>query len=148
MNGAYSFTVWGTAAPQGSKRHVGNGVMRESSPRVYTWRDDVRCIALENLPAQWDPRSAIRLDLTFCFQRPNSHYGRKAGILYLKRNAPPEPTSGRLGDLDKLQRAIFDALTGIVYADDRQVVEVHASKVYLSEGASLPYTSITITPLQ
>jgi hypothetical protein len=34
MSGAYSFTVSGIAAPQGSKRHVGNGVMLESSDRV------------------------------------------------------------------------------------------------------------------
>jgi len=43
----YSFTVWGIAAPQGSKRHVGNGVMLESSDRVRPWRQDVRFAALE-----------------------------------------------------------------------------------------------------
>ena len=34
------------------------------------------------------------------------------------------------GDLDKLLRALFDALTGIVYVDDSQVVRVSASKTF------------------
>jgi len=33
-------------------------------------------------------------------------------------------------DLDKLLRALLDALTGVAYADDAQVVELTAQKVY------------------
>lgn len=36
--------------------------------------------------------------------------------------------SCRPPDLDKLQRAVLDALTGIVYVDDAQVVEIEAGK--------------------
>jgi Holliday junction resolvase RusA-like endonuclease len=32
--------------------------------------------------------------------------------------------------LDKLIRAVLDALTGIAYIDDGQVVEITASKIY------------------
>lgn len=35
-------------------------------------------------------------------------------------------------DLDKLERALWDALTGIAYADDRQVVASVATKRYAS----------------
>ena len=39
----YVITVEGIeAAPQGSKRHVGRGIMIESSKRVKPWRDAVR----------------------------------------------------------------------------------------------------------
>ena len=33
-------------------------------------------------------------------------------------------------DLDKLVRAVLDALTGICYLDDSQVTDIRASKVY------------------
>ena len=41
MMGALTFRVYGTPAPQGSKRHVGRGVMVESSKKVAPWRQDV-----------------------------------------------------------------------------------------------------------
>ena len=44
---ALTITVHGTPAPQGSKRHVGNGVMVESSKKVKPWRQDVKHAALE-----------------------------------------------------------------------------------------------------
>jgi crossover junction endodeoxyribonuclease RusA len=142
----YSFTVWGIAAPQGSKRHVGKGVMLESSDRVRPWRQDVRFAALEERPPNWDMATPMRLDLVFWFPRPASHYGTRNGISYLKANAPIEPVSARIGDIDKLQRAVFDALTGVAYLDDRQVVEVEARKAYLMGPDAAPYAHITIAP--
>ena len=39
--------VYGTPAPQGSKRHVGRGVMVESSKKVKPWREAVKQAALD-----------------------------------------------------------------------------------------------------
>lgn len=142
----YSFTVWGTAAPQGSKRHVGNGVMLESSDRVRPWRQDVRFAALEERPLDWDMATPMHLELVFWFPRPASHYGTKNGLSYLKPTAPVEPTSARLGDIDKLSRAVLDALSGVAYIDDRQVVELEARKAYLMGPDAAPYTHIAISP--
>ena len=141
----FSFMVFGTAAPQGSKRLIGK-VMVESSRRVHPWRSDVRSTAIQNKPARWDLTSPMQVELTFWFPRPASHYGTKAGISYLKADAPAEPVSSRVGDLDKLCRAILDALTGVAYLDDRQVVELQATKAYLMGRDAAPYTQITITP--
>jgi len=146
MSGSYAFTVWGTAAPQGSKRHVGNGVMLESSDRVRPWRQDVRFAALERRPPEWDMTTPMRIGLTFWFARPASHYGTKNGITYLKANAPAQPVSARLGDIDKLSRAVLDALTGVAYLDDRQVIQLEATKGYLKEQDASPLTIIAIAP--
>ena len=40
------------------------------------------------------------------------------------------PTGKREGDVDKLLRAILDAMTGVVYGDDSQVVDAHPRKEY------------------
>jgi len=146
MSLAYSFIVHGPAAPQGSKRHVGNGVMLESSKRLRPWRQDVRFAALEKRPPDWDMTKPMRIGLVFWFARPASHYGTKNGITYLKANAPVQPVSARLGDIDKLSRAVLDALTGVAYLDDRQVTWLEASKFYIDDDRFPPCTIIAIAP--
>ena len=143
MTFPYCFTVWGTAAPQGSKRHLGKGVMVESSTRLLPWRQDVRFAALERRPPDWDMTTPMQLDLTFWFARPASHYGTKNGITYLKANAPAQPVSARLGDIDKLSRAVLDALSGVAYLDDRQVIQLEARKAYLKGQDTAPCTFIS-----
>ena len=65
------------------------------------------------------------MELAFTFIRPRWHYGRRG----LRPSAP-------LGhavrpDLDKLARAVLDALVGAgVIRDDAQVAELHATKGY------------------
>lgn len=49
-------------------------------------------------------------------------------------------------DLDKLERAILDALTGVFYRDDSEVVHVEKWKRYAEDGAP-PSVVITILPI-
>jgi crossover junction endodeoxyribonuclease RusA len=42
----------------------------------------------------------------------------------------PYPSKARDGDLDKLMRALFDAMTGVVYKDDGQVCSSSEDKRY------------------
>jgi Holliday junction resolvase RusA-like endonuclease len=64
---------------------------------------------------------ALLLEATFYRPRPASHFGsgRNAGVL--KASAPPFPTVRP--DTTKLLRAIEDALKGIWYRDDAQIVD-------------------------
>ena len=146
MSGGFSLIVYGTAAPQGSKRHIGKGVMLESSKRLRPWRQDVRFAALEMRPPDWDMTKPMGLVLEFRFSRPQSHFGTKSGASYLKPKAPAQPVSARLGDIDKLSRAVLDALTGVAYLDDRQVIQLEASKGYLKKQYASPVTIIRIHP--
>ena len=130
MNPSVTFAVHGLPAPQGSKRHVGKGIMVESSKSVQPWRIDVKHTALSNLPSDWDKNLPMALSIVFRFNRPKFHYGKKG----VRPSAPAHNTSARCGDLDKLQRATFDALTGVAFDDDRQVISVNASKRYCAEG--------------
>jgi Holliday junction resolvase RusA-like endonuclease len=68
----------------------------------------------------------VKLAVTFSFPRPKSHY-RSDGVT-LKPSAPYYKTSAP--DLDKLQRAIGDALTGTVFRDDALVAVWEVRKVY------------------
>lgn len=55
------------------------------------------------------------------------------------KNAPP--LSRRYGDIDNLVKSIMDAMTGLVYLDDAQVMQISARKV----RSSANLISITIT---
>jgi Holliday junction resolvase RusA-like endonuclease len=78
----------------------------------------------------------IYLEAEFRFIRPKHHYkggNRERGTL--KHGAPAFPI-GR-PDRGKLLRCIEDALTGIVYVDDAQVVKGDVSKVYGTPGVTV-----------
>ena len=137
-----TFVVYGLAAPQGSKRHMGNGILVESSKAVRPWRQDVKHAALACIPPDWDPSLPMALSVVFRFKRAKAHIGKK-GVL---PSAPEHNTSGRHGDLSKLVRSTEDALTGVVYDDDRQIVTLTASKRYCV-GDEPQGAVITVTPL-
>lgn len=132
--------VAGTPAPQGSKKHVGRGVMVESSKAVKPWREAVKWAAIEahDGPPLDGPLSVL---IMFQFQRPKGHYGTGRNAAQVKASAPHSVAVKP--DIDKLLRACLDALTGVIFRDDAQVVRVSASKTY----GPRPGAHIEVTPL-
>ena len=139
---SFTFTVLGKPAPQGSKRHVGRGVMVESSKRCKPWRQDVRHTALDLRPDDWyaNMDAAITLSVVFIFARPKSHF-RANG--QLKPSAPAHCT-GRIGDVSKLVRAVEDAMTGILYNDDAQIISLIAHRRFANDREQ-PCAIITVS---
>lgn len=45
-------------------------------------------------------------------------------------NRSERPIGANLGDIDNVAKQILDAMNGIVYKDDRQVVSLHVTKRY------------------
>lgn len=110
--------VPGHPASQGSKRHVGNGVMVESSKRVKPWRQDVREAALAVGTKLTGP---VSVGLRFIMPRP--------------KNARPGQAADKRPDLDKLTRAVLDALTSAgTFEDDARVVDLHVTKRLAEPG--------------
>jgi len=70
----------------------------------------------------------LELKLTFYQPRRASHFGSGRNSAKLKPSAPIYPD--KRPDLTKLIRAVEDALTGIVWRDDAQVVMQRAAKLY------------------
>ncbi len=132
------FWVLGVPAPQGSKRHVGNGVMVESSAKVKPWREAVKwavsdAVGIVAGRLYLFPMSPLRVEVMFVLPRPRGHYrtGRNAHLL---RDAAPRRPAGK-PDIDKLVRSTFDAMSDAgVWRDDSQVATVLALKVYEAPG--------------
>lgn len=140
--GSLTFVIYGLPAPQGSKRHLGRGILVESSKAVAPWRTDVKHAALAAIPPGWDTSLPMALSVVFRFKRPQAHFGKKG----LKPSAPVHCTSARCGDADKLCRSTLDGLTGVAYDDDRQVVSINAQKRWTT-GDERPGALLTLMPL-
>jgi crossover junction endodeoxyribonuclease RusA len=123
---ALTVFVSGKPAPQGSKRHVGNGVLVESSKAVKPWRQDVRegCL-VDGQPRVHFPQGVgVVVTLTFVMPRPS-------GLPKTK----PTPAHTKRPDVDKLTRAVFDAIGSAgVWHDDSQVVDTKQRKRYAAIG--------------
>jgi crossover junction endodeoxyribonuclease RusA len=121
--------VLGTPAPQGSKRHVGNGRMVESSKAVGPWREAVVSEARRTMVEGLMLDGPLRVIVDFRLCRPHGHHGAKG----LRPSAPRWPHVKP--DIDKLLRSTLDGLTQAgVIADDARIVEVLAVKAYADSG--------------
>lgn len=127
---ALQFTVVGTPAPQGSKNPYGG----ESNPRTKPWRAAVSAQASEAMGSRPLIDGPVAIVATFCFTRPKGHYGTGRNATVLKANAPRYVAT--IPDLDKLQRAIGDSLSGVCIRDDRQIACWHVQKVYAEKACA------------
>jgi Holliday junction resolvase RusA-like endonuclease len=76
----------------------------------------------------------LGLAVVFNITRPKGHFGTGRNAGALKDSAPYWPTVKP--DATKLLRGLEDALTGVVWRDDAQVVEQAVTKRYAErEGA-------------
>lgn len=92
-------------------------------------------------------RGPVSVELHFAFARPAAHYGTGRNAGQLKLHAPTAPANRASGDLDKLCRAVLDALEGTILADDAQVVDLRALKLYdTPERVHVVVTSLNGAP--
>lgn len=135
-----SFAVHGTPEPAGSKRAfiVNKGkpweraIVTDANKNAAGWKDQVAQEAGLAMRGQPLFRVPLLLQLTFLVRRPKGHYGtgRNAGVL--KPGADTWPA--KKPDVLKLARGVEDALSGVVYGDDAQIVRELLEKRY-TEGA-------------
>ena len=132
---AFAFVAYGQPAPQGSKRHVGRGIMVESSKAVKPWREAVKAAALDALPTPWTPLAGpLTVRMVFTMPRPKSAP---------KSRVAPD----RIPDLSKLARATEDALTDVgVWEDDARVVDYERlAKVWTGyDTEALPIPGVVV----
>lgn len=130
------FTVAGRPATAGSKRafpfkrkdgKLGVSVAPDNQ-RSKAWMAIVHGAASEAMGEEPLMHGPVLVVMTFCLRRPKSHYGTGRNADKLKASAPDYPTGKP--DITKLVRCVEDALKGVVWADDSQVVRQSVEKVY------------------
>ncbi len=131
-----SVFVPGHPAPQGSKSYKGHRsgkpVLTESSRFVAPWREAIKLHAARR--GGMLPVGPVHVELDFVLPRPQ------------RCPTPTPPAIKRNGDLDKLVRAVFDAITGIWIDDDCRITSVRASK-RTAESGERSGVQIVVRPL-
>lgn len=116
----FTFTVEGRCATKGSANsfvdpRTGKKVWKADNSKLRSWTRDCKKAAMAaKVPLIYKPHG-VEMTVTVEFVRPKT---AKQAVPSVKPDA------------DKLLRAIFDALTGLAYADDSQVVSVAITKAY------------------
>ena len=146
--GAIEFVVHGTAAGQGSKRHVGHGRMVESSKATDPWREAVRHSAVQHMITEGHdmlPRGPVQVRIRAKMPRPKYHFRTGKRANELRDDAPF--WYDKAPDIDKMGRAILDALTMAgVYGDDKQVAHLDVRAQYSAVGEA-PHAIIGVSRL-
>lgn len=131
-----SFEVHGLPIPQGSTRVwmvKGKPITTSSAKGLGPWRRLVADVAQNYAPkAPWV--GPVGIELHFGLPKPKS--------APKTRRVWPD----KRPDLDKLTRAVLDALTYVVFADDSQVIDIRASKDYGAPGVVIEIRRILDEP--
>lgn len=128
------FWVPGKAVGAGSKRALprrGGGppiVMDTTGQRGKDWRASVQHAANIEMSGRPLLEGPLILEVRFYILRPKGHHRSGKHANELKPNAPEYPVV--TPDATKLVRAIEDAMNGVVWHDDKQVVSQHVYKFY------------------
>jgi crossover junction endodeoxyribonuclease RusA len=124
-----AFTVYGLARTKGNHRaiHVKGmkfPIVTESNRNVASWQQLVAAAASQAIATAPAAErglitGGVRVTVGFYLQRPRK-FGKRG--VFVHHTVKP--------DLDRLERAILDALTAIAYHDDKQVTEIVTGKYY------------------
>jgi crossover junction endodeoxyribonuclease RusA len=145
----YTLTVPGPAQPQGSTRAFvvtpkGGGkpraVVTSDNPRMRPWRAEVRDAALQ----QWGervlwPTGAVEVSAEFVLPIPRSKQTKRKAWPVFPEVKP---------DLDKLGRALLDALTGCAFKDDAQVGRLVLMKRYELCAEESAHTTVFVRRME
>lgn len=125
------FFVPGIPKPGGSKTGFYsknlNQVMIVDASKNMDWKSSIKVFAIQaysGIPLT----IPLILSVIFTMPRPKTHYGTGKNKSQLKQSSPKYPTGKP--DALKLCRCLEDALTGILWRDDSQIVEEHIRKGY------------------
>ncbi len=99
------------------------------APQLKAWQERVVAFVESQRGEQVD--GPVQLEVEVVLQRPPSHLTSKG---QLRKSAPREATSLRCGDATNHLKAIEDALKGVLWKDDRQVIANACSKRYAETG--------------
>ncbi len=118
MSGPITIVVPGRPVPKGRPRFSGRGRRPHTPPKTAAAERKIALIA------------------RIAGARPiNGPVSVRAIFIFADRRTR--------GDVDNLSKLALDALNGIAFKDDRQVVRLYAT---IAEGPK-PFTAITITPV-
>ena len=126
------FFVPGVPQPGGSKRAFasksGRIIVMDDCKGNKDWKSTVKVFAQQAFAGKSPLAGPLRLAIVFHLLRPKGHFGRGKNSDQIRASAPMFPTVKP--DATKLLRSTEDAMTGVIWRDDAQIVEQIVRKIY------------------
>jgi len=108
--------VAGEPASQGSHSVIHGRIVQVNSAKHKRWRNAVAFAALELVTDGWELLDEpLDLSVIFYLPRPKTATREFPAVM---------------PDVDKLLRAVFDSLSGVIYVDDSRIIRATAQKLY------------------
>ena len=127
-----NFTVYGP--PQGKARprfrKIGNFVQTYTPAKTKSYEDEIKMFAKAAMGATEPLETPVEVFLYIRNTVPASYSKKRTEACLSGQEKPINKT-----DIDNIAKAFLDGMNGIVYKDDRQVVELHAKKTYAEIAA-------------
>jgi crossover junction endodeoxyribonuclease RusA len=147
----YRFSIIGTPEPKGSAkamptRHkfpfevAGYGDLLRSvavtsdNPKIKAWQNTIAAAARVAIGGEEPLRGAVGVELVFYIVPPKHIPKQREGLPIVR------------DDVDKLSRACLDAMSGVLFVDDAQVIDLLARKRY-AETPARARVEITVTAI-
>jgi Holliday junction resolvase RusA-like endonuclease len=130
----FKFTVPGKPIGKARPRFTNAG--RTFTPKETVLAEQAIRIGWQDAGATRLPDGPVCLEILLGVSRPRGHYKRD-GTLTAEGQRTPFPYRQK-PDLDNAVKLIMDALNGVAYTDDVQVVDVLVRRLWASE----PYTEV------
>jgi crossover junction endodeoxyribonuclease RusA len=134
------FFVAGQPVTQGHKTagvnpHTGKAFMRETGgSRLKLWRHAINDEARQQCNGEPPSEGAIDVELVFWLPKPKSA-PKRTRTLPIKRGL----------DVDTAARAALDAMTGVLFRDDAQVVRLEVRKLYAEDAGRTQAPGVAVT---
>ena len=111
--------VSGEPASQGSHSVIHGRIVQVNSAKHQRWRNAVAFAALDLVTDGWELLDEpLELSVIFYLPRPKTATREFPAVM---------------PDVDKLLRAVFDSLSGVIYVDDSRIIRATAQKLYADD---------------
>jgi Holliday junction resolvase RusA-like endonuclease len=111
--------VSGEPASQGSHSVINGRIVQVNSTKHKRWRNAVAFAALDLITDGWELLDEpLELSVIFYLPRPKTATREFPAVM---------------PDVDKLLRAVFDSLSGVIYLDDSRIIRATAQKLYADD---------------
>jgi Holliday junction resolvase RusA-like endonuclease len=147
-----TFGIEGNPSPLARSRFFNRGIFGPSKTKVNAFKSVLRqAMAANNIRDGFPWRGGVAVNVWFYMQRPCEHF-------VARRRAPgnlrfpvtmrhPWHCSSAGPDIDNLIKFVLDAMNGIVYRDDGQVVKILACKPMDNHNSCTGRTIIQVQPV-
>jgi Holliday junction resolvase RusA-like endonuclease len=102
-------------------------IVDQNHDKLKAWREEIGQVAKILMGGRPLFTGPIFFGVDFYFARPKSHYDKRG----VRSGTPKFHTN--IPDSSKVLRAVEDALTGVVWTDDKLIAESHQRKLYAEE---------------